>query len=129
MKKTACALVVTVLCGLPTTAREARYSIPISEAPAGLLGYRPSTASYSLNATDGKKRTGRQKAGLWLLLLGTGGMVVGYLEDSESRCQPGLEHSYLGYDCHRRAVDRTPDSGFPPRRRPAGPALESPPWP
>lgn len=57
-----------------------------------------SQIAADLNAKP--KRTKRQKTALWLMGIGSAVALAGYLEDSESRCRPGLEHSYLGYDCY-----------------------------
>ncbi|MYA09942.1 MAG: hypothetical protein F4Z32_00560 [Gemmatimonadetes bacterium] len=105
MKKTASALVVTVLCGLPAAAQTPPQPPPIPETTTGPLEYRPLAASYSLSAAeDGQKRTGRQKAGLWLMLIGTGAMLVGYLEDTDPNCPPALALS-VGSTCYKGGND------------------------
>ena len=105
MKKARAALVVAVLCGLPATAQTPPQPLPIPETTSGLLEYRPPTASYSLTAAeDGKKRTGRQKAALWMLAIGTGAMAVGYLEDSHPNCPPALTLS-PGSTCYQGGND------------------------
>lgn len=104
MKKTTSALVVAVLCGLPATAQTPAQSSPIPETTVRLADYRPPT-SWSLSAAeDGQKRTGRQKAGLWLMLIGTGAMLYGYLEDSDPNCPPALTLS-PGSTCYRGGND------------------------
>ncbi|MXW02509.1 MAG: hypothetical protein F4X59_17105 [Holophagales bacterium] len=103
MKKTASALGVAVLCGLPATAQTPPQPPPIPETTAGLLEYRPTAWSLSA-ADDGQKRTGRQKAGTWLLLIGTGAMLYGYLEDSDPNCPPALTLS-PGSTCYRGGND------------------------
>lgn len=104
MMKTASALVVAVLCGLPATAQTPPQAPPIPETTTGLLEYR-STTAWSLSAAeDGQKRTGRQKAGIWLMLIGTGAMLVGYLEDTDPNCPPALALS-VGSTCYKGGND------------------------
>lgn len=82
----------------------------LAAAPASLAAQAESEpshrdiAAFQLRVADAlnakPKRTKRQKTALWLMGIGSAAALAGYLEDSESRCRPGLEHSYLGYDCY-----------------------------
>ncbi|MDE2921468.1 MAG: hypothetical protein OYL92_06600 [Acidobacteriota bacterium] len=83
-----------VLCSSAASAQQfAAESVPLN--PRLVVESR---VTADLNAAA--KRTKRQKTGLRLMGIGSAAALAGYLEDSESRCKPGLEHSYLGYDCY-----------------------------